>query len=221
MKRVLVMFITVAMLLACSSPLDKVYTDGSIETDGKELETVLDSTELMLLAGSIMAAQFTGDSLEGMTYREILEKAKEEKAQMDKERAEEEALAEKERLAEAERMRKLKENVRVTVVSKGFHEGDFEDQITMKFSIQNRSDKEIRAVKGTMKFTDLFDDEIKSVNFVYDDPIPANGKATWNGGLSYNPYMGDEVQLKEKDLEDLKVIWEPESIIFADGSKLE
>lgn len=221
MKKTLLFISLIGLLWSCSSPLDRKFSEESSEKDIKEIKSELDSTELMLLAGSMIRLQMTGEKLEEMTYREILDNGKEWKAEQEKIEAEQKALAEKAKKEEEARIKKLTESVLVTCYSKSFAEYDYQEYITYKFVIQNKSDKGIRAVKGSISFTNLFDDEIKSLSFVYDQPIAAGKEVTWNAQTDYNQFMDDDVALKNKDLKDLKVVWKPEKVIFEDGTTLE
>lgn len=221
MKKTLLFISLIGLLWSCSSPLDRKFSEETSEKDIKEIKSELDSTELMLLAGSMIRLQMTGEKLEEMTYREILDNGKEWKAEQEKIEAEQKALAEKAKEEEEARIKKLTESVLVSCYSKSFAEYDYQEYITYKFVIQNKSDKGIRAVKGSISFTNLFDDEIKSLSFVYDQPIAAGKEVTWNAQTDYNQFMDDDVTLKNKDLKDLKVVWKPEKVIFEDGTALE
>lgn len=221
MKKILLFISLIGLLWSCSSPLDRKFSEETSEKDIKEIKSELDSTELMLLAGSMIRLQMTGEKLEEMTYREILDNGKEWKAEQEKIEAEQKALAEKAKKEEEARIKKLTESVLVSCYSKSFAEYDYQEYITYKFVIQNKSDKGIRAVKGSISFTNLFDDEIKSLSFVYDQPIAAGKEVTWNAQTDYNQFMDDDVALKNKDLKDLKVVWKPEKVIFEDGTTLE
>lgn len=221
MKKTLLSISLIGLLWSCSSPLDRKFSEETSEKDIKEIKSELDSTELMLLAGSMIRLQMTGEKLEEMTYREILDNGKEWKAEQEKIEAEQKALAEKAKKEEEARIKKLTESVLVSCYSKSFAEYDYQEYITYKFVIQNKSDKGIRAVKGSISFTNLFDDEIKSLSFVYDQPIAAGKEVTWNAQTDYNQFMDDDVALKNKDLKDLKVVWKPEKVIFEDGTTLE
>jgi hypothetical protein len=221
MKKTLLFISLIGLLWSCSSPLDRKFSEETSEKDIKEIKSELDSTELMLLAGSMIRLQMTGEKLEEMTYREILDNGKEWKAEQEKIEAEQKALAEKAKKEEEARIKKLTESVLVSCYSKSFAEYDYQEYITYKFVIQNKSDKGIRAVKGSISFTNLFDDEIKSLSFVYDQPIAAGKEVTWNAQTDYNQFMDDDVALKNKDLKDLKVVWKPEKVIFEDGTTLE
>jgi len=201
--------------------MDKKFNEETAKEDIEAIKGKIDSTELKLLAGSMIRLKFQDKKLEEMTYGEILEDGKKWKAEQEKIEAEQKALAEKAAKEEAERIKKLTEAVIVSCFEKGYTEVDYQDYITYKFVIQNKSDKAIRAVKGGITFTNLFDEEIKSLNFVYDQPIPAGQEVNWNATTDYNQFMDDDQTLKNKDLKDLKVVWKPEKIIFEDGTTLE
>jgi hypothetical protein len=143
------------------------------------------------------------------------------KAEQEKKEAEQKALAEKAAKEEAERIKKLTEAVIVSCFEKGFTKYNYEDYITYKFVIKNKSDKNIRAVKGGITFTNLFDEKISSLNFVYDQPIEAGTEITWDAQTDYNQFKDEDKTLRNKDLKDIKVVWKPEKIIFEDGTTLE
>ena len=220
MKKALIIFSSLLMV-ACSSPLDKKYSEDTFEEDAKELRNELDSTEAKLLLGSIFRLTLQQEDLSKMTYGEILENGKAWKAEQDRIEAEQKALQEKAAREEAERVARLQNAVMVTCFKKGYTEVDYQDYITYGFAIQNKSEQDIRAVKGEIMFTDLFDDEIKTLSFTYDQPIKAGATANWNATTDYNQFMDDDVRLKNKELKDLKIVWKPIKVIFHDGSTLE
>lgn len=221
MKKQLLLIGMAVLMFSCSSPLDKKFNEETAKEDIEAIKGKIDSTELQLLAGSMIRLKFQDKKLEDMTYAEILEDGKKWKAEQEKIEAEQKALAEKAAREEAERIKKLTEAVIVSCFEKGYAEVDYQDYITYKFVIQNKSDKAIRALKGGITFTNLFDEEIKSLNFVYDQPISAGQEVTWNATTDYNQFMDDDKTLKNKDLKDLKVVWKPEKVIFEDGTTLE
>lgn len=221
MKKQILLLGLAALLFSCTSPMNKKYNEETAAEDIKTIQSELDSSEVKLILGSMFRLKLQDKKLQEMTYAEILDDGKKWKAEKEKKEAEQKALAEKAAKEEAERIQKLTEAVIVSCFEKGFTKIDYQDYITYKFVIQNKSDKAIRAVKGEITFTNLFDEEIKSLNFVYDQPIPAGQEVNWNASTDYNQFMDDDKTLKNKDLEDLKVVWSPEKIIFEDGTTLE
>lgn len=220
MRKALIILSSI-LVVACSSPLDKKYTEDTIEEDAKELQSELDSSEVKLLLGSIFRLTMQQEDLSKMTYGEILENGKAWKAEQDRIEAEQKALQEKAAREEAERLARLQDAVMVTCFKKGYTEVDYQDYITYGFAIQNKSEQDIRAVKGEIMFTDLFDDEIKTLSFTYDQPIKVGATANWNGTTDYNQFRAEDVRLRNKKLEDLKIVWKPIKVIFQDGSTLE
>lgn len=220
MKKALIILSSI-LVVACSSPLDKKYSEDTIKEDAKELRSELDSSDVNLLMGSIFRLTMQQEDLTKMTYGEILENGKAWKAEQDRIEAEQKALQEKAAREEAERVARLQNAVMVTCFKKGYTEVNYQDYITYGFAIQNKSEQDIRAVKGEIMFTDLFEDEIKTLSFTYDQPIRAGATANWNATTDYNQFMDDDVRLKNKELKDLKIVWKPIKVIFQDGSTLE
>ena len=220
MKKALIILSSI-LVVACSSQLDKKYSEDTIKEDAKELRSELDSSDVKLLMGSIFRLTMQQEDLTKMTYGEILENGKAWKAEQDRIEAEQKALQEKAAREEAERVARLQSAVMVTCFKKGYTEVNYQDYITYGFAIQNKSEQDIRAVKGEIMFTDLFDDEIKTLSFTYDQPIKAGATANWNATTDYNQFMDDDVRLKNKELKDLKIVWKPIKVIFQDGSTLE
>jgi len=220
MKKIL-SILSLVVLASCSSPLEKNYSEEDLEQNAPALKEVLDSNDLQLLMGSIFRLTLQGEDLNSMTYNEILEDGRTWKAEQERIEAEQKALQEKAAREEAERIARLQDAVMVTCFKKGFQKVNYQDYLTYGFAIENKSDKPIRAIKGILRFTDLFDDEISSIRFTYDDPVGVGEIAKWNAQTDYNQFDSDDSKLKNKDLEDLKVVWEPIKIIFEDGSSLE
>ena len=220
MKKALIILSSI-LVVACSSPLDKKYSEDTIKEDAKELRSELDSSDVKLLMGSIFRLTMQQEDLTKMTYGEILENGKAWKAEQDRMEAEQKALQEKAAREEAERVARLQNAVMVTCFKKGYTEVNYQDYITYGFAIQNKSEQDIRAVKGEIMFTDLFDDEIKTLSFTYDQPIKAGATANWNATTDYNQFRDEDVRLRNKNLEDLKIVWKPIKVIFQDGSTLE
>jgi hypothetical protein len=120
---------------------------------------------------------------------------------------------------------KLKEPapVAVTVVEKGFkaadpERGDFEDDVTLVLSIKNLTARDVRALDGTLRLTDLLDNEIIAIALAINDPIQAGGTFTWNGGVRYNQFLDADQRLRAARRENIKTHFIPKQILFTDGS---
>jgi len=97
----------------------------------------------------------------------------------------------------------------------------YEDQVLLEFEYSNLTEKEIRAFTGTVVFKDIFERPFLRVNLTVDDPIPP-GRSTkdTDRGLKTNQFADEHQKLIATDLKDLRVDFEVESILFADGSQL-
>lgn len=119
----------------------------------------------------------------------------------------------------------LRKAINFTVFEKGFVESDamagrFKDFITIKCAYENTSPKDIRAFTGAIRFTDLFDKPIFESSLTISDPIKTGSKATWTGSIDYNQFQDAHRTLRNTDLKDMKLVWVPKSIIYADGTKV-
>lgn len=203
-------------LLSCSSILDKKYSEKELEEDAKNMkqEEVLSEEDAKLMVGWILRSKLNDESLEGKTYRQILKEAKNYKD-------EQEALAEKVKIEEEERRQRLGDALTVVMYDKGYYEYDYQDYLTYSFAFENKTGKDIRAFKGSISIQDLFEVEIKSISLTIDDPIISGETFKGTYTTDYNQFIDEDVRLKNKDMDDLIVVWTPEKIIFTDGTILE
>lgn len=119
----------------------------------------------------------------------------------------------------------LRKAIKLTVLEKGFIPADasarrFQPMLTFKCSYENGAARDIRAFTGTVIFQDLFGKEILKVNITISDPISAGQRATWTGTAHYNQFMEAHQRFQATELQDMKVVWAPASIIFADGTRI-
>jgi len=131
-----------------------------------------------------------------------------------------EAKAKEEALAS-----ELRKALNLTVFEKGYVPSDamasrYRDSITIKCAYENTSGKDIRAFTGTVRFTDLFGKPIFESRLTVADPIRASAKATWIGSIDYNQFIDSHRSLRNTELANMKVVWLPKSIIYADGTQV-
>jgi|ERR1051326_3142590 hypothetical protein len=161
----------------------------------------------------------------GKTVGELIQEARKdadaEKTETDKQkRLADESKAKQEALAA-----ELRKAVNVAVYEKGFLPsnpmgGRYQDYITIRCAYENTSSKEIRAFKGVVVFQDLFGSDIYRVNLTISDPIRTGEKANWNGTINFNQFIDAQRRLRDADLKNMKVVWMPVSVLFADGTKV-
>lgn len=119
----------------------------------------------------------------------------------------------------------LQDALSVDVISKGFQpaapmNGSFQDYITIKLTYTNRTAKDIRGFKGVTIFRDLFGDEIQRSELKEDAVLKAGQTITVSRTLNYNQFMDANIKLRNTTLENLKTEWQPDTIMFSDGTTL-
>lgn len=216
MKKTLLIFLVSILTFSCSTPLDKKYSEETFETDTKEIKESgkLSEEDALIMVGWIMRSKLKGEHLEGKTYNEIIKEAKDYKK-------EQELLTKKVKLEEEEKRQRLSSALTVAMYDKGFEKYDYQEYLTYSLAFENKTEKDIRAFKGSISIQDLFDTEIKSINLTIDDPIKAGETFKGTYTSDYNQFRAEDTRLKSKDMDDLKVVWTPEKIIFTDGTTLE
>jgi hypothetical protein len=114
------------------------------------------------------------------------------------------------------------EPVEISLATKGFKAsnpsaGDFEDDITLVLSINNVSDRDIRAFDGILDFTDLLDNEIMKISLAVNDPIKAGAILTWKGGIKYNQFIEQHQRLRAAQQDNIRVRFSTKKVLFSDG----
>jgi hypothetical protein len=88
-------------------------------------------------------------------------------------------------------------------------------------AFENRSDKDMQGIKGTLKIADIFGDTINNVTFSYDRGVPAGKTSAYRGTIDINRFMDKDMKLWSTDLDKLKTTFEISTIIYKDGTKVE
>lgn len=223
MKKALYLTLLASVLFACSNPMNKEFNKDEWLIDMQTIrkEGKADTTQIELLAGYIMSSAFQEIPLDGKTYGQLLEEAEAKEFEREAERERQRILEEEARAEKEAKMKQLRETVEVGLVDKGYREISYDQYLTYEFVFRNNSDKDIRGFNGTLVFNDIFGETIKRIRISYDEGIEARGKTNYSASTEYNRYMSEDSKLRNKDLEDIVMEWEPATIIFTDGTKLE
>lgn len=116
--------------------------------------------------------------------------------------------------------------VAVTVTGKRQHPRNtqamrFSDHAVLDITVANTGDRPIAGVKGRLVLRDLFDDEIIRLEYKHDDPLAPGARAAAERFYEINAYIDEQARFYATDFEKLKVSWEPQTILFADGTRLD
>jgi hypothetical protein len=237
----LVLFVcALALSAACSSPQDyKIPAESSQWKEDEGFKSALQKLpdeEKRLLTAYLMRAGLAeafGTTPPERTIGEAIENQKvfqaekeAEQAAEDAEQAKQAALAKK---VEEDRQAAIAEARKALTVAvssmkfipSNFRAGTYQESFSLSIALQNNTKKDMSGIKGTVVFADMFDDEIKRVLLSVDESIPAGQAIQWSGSLDYNQFKSEDMKLRSTDLAKLKITWEPDTYLFADGTKME
>ena len=96
---------------------------------------------------------------------------------------------------------------------------NYSDHLGLNLVLTNQTEKDIKAVQGIAVFSDLFDTEILSVRLTIEANVPA-GQSVKNDSysLKLNKFDANQSRLRSIEMENLKMRYDVQSIIFKDGS---
>lgn len=138
--------------------------------------------------------------------------------------AEKLALEERARLA---RVRAQADSVlTVALVNKGFlpssYEANrYEDYVTLDFVFNNKAEEDILGFQGTVYLMDMFGDTIFSAGLKVDDPVRAGSRLRQQRTIDYNQFSDEHRVLRQANLDNTKVVWQPRVVILEGGRRIE
>jgi hypothetical protein len=212
---------------ACKSPRDQTLTKEHIVAISKTKELTGEEVQLLqaFVMRSALARAFSGaDTSQLLDSTKTIRTAIEEQRKWRHDDSVSTASAKAEAEAAVKRYEleigRLRTVVTVTPVRKGFSEADYEGYITFQMVAKNNGDKPVSGFKGHVKVTDMFGDLISRLEIKQDEALAPDGEKVFRTSYGYNQFMDRDKKLRYTDYEKMKFIWEPEMIIFADGTQL-
>ena len=241
MRSHLMVLICLLAVCACGGP-----KDTPLPRDLEKMETIKSSLEKLspeekeLVTSYIMRHTFgaklggifggkEGPGIpEGITIGQAIEEQRKVKADAALDEVKQQALKAKLQAEREVAMKKMREAVTVTLVSKklqvehGYSGIVMDEKLMVVFGYKNNTDKDVSGVKGTVAVMDLFGDELSAFQVSNDATIKAGQSSTWTGNRSVKYSLGNNKDRKLAELTDdkFKVVWNPEMIVFNDGTKL-
>lgn len=168
----------------------------------------------------------------GMTARQALEKQRIwEKAEAERQRIAEEEEAkrlkaeEEKKAANEARQREMLDLCGVTLVKKSVGKspslrGMVQRTFDLELRLSNKGTRDIAEIRGKIEFKNSAGDLLKEIMLKAEEVIKPGKAASWEGRLGYSLSKPSDKLLEEIAIKDLTVVWLPEAIRFADGSKI-
>ncbi len=200
-------------LVACNNPLSKTYSLKTYEEDMGQIResTKIGYDDIELLTKYIIVSRLAGNDLQGKTYEEILDKIKD----IRKNNATQNDQLQMEKELKRERMGSL---ASVGLSEKKIVILDKKEFILYTINFHNKSSKNINIIVGSISLQDLLEREIKKIDILLDEELIKNGKVQKIIRIPYDPADENDQRIKSKSITDLRIEWNPEKIIFTDGS---
>lgn len=168
-------------------------------------------TKMMLMKGDTGLQVFNG--VMNLPVKKLAGEEKEKYNAQLKQKKEEAALR-------SATEKKLASLIEVKLIDKGFYERNYQEYITFSIEIKNTSGRDITALKGILIISDLLDNQLKRISFMYDDGLAKDATTVYEGTIDYNRFDSDAVSIKNKSLDKLRVVWVSEQVLFSDGEKI-
>lgn len=89
----------------------------------------------------------------------------------------------------------------------------YEDRILFELRFHNISKDKIRALKGDLVFSDLFDEEVFRIGITMNEPVLPGKSCNWSGGFAYNQFLPEHVHFAGFKAEDMHVHLENERVV--------
>lgn len=235
MRKLILLAALGVLLSACSKPTDTVIPSDVAAWD-KDLSPViqkLSEEDRKLLAAYLVRAKlgevFGGKGVPPATtvgaaitdQRQFLERRAQEEAEA-------KALAEKVQKERAAAMEQMRQAITVALVDKSIEPErgssgiEMDRHLVVRFAYRNNSGKDVAGVKGTVIVKDLFGDTLSAFGISNDESIKAGATVFWVGQRSVKYAIGSnkDEKLAALGADKFTVEWNPETIVFADSTKL-
>jgi hypothetical protein len=89
--------------------------------------------------------------------------------------------------------------------------------VEVGYAYENRSTKDVRAFEGEVAFKDILGNNLAQIPLKVLNPLKAGEK----GSVTARHYFMAYRNLEGKKLDDVKIEWNPQKILFADGTSAE
>lgn len=220
------------LLGGCSKPTDTVISSDMSswdETLAPEVKKLSDSDKKKITAYLMrvkMGEVLGGEGVPtGMTIGEAITAQSQWESEQMVNKVKEQNLRKKIELERSKTIELLNKAVTVTFLSKDeilkdFEERRYQDYQQLRIGVQNNTAKQIVGVAGEMKFIDVFDKEVGSVNFRISESIGPQQTFVWVGGRDYNQFIDEHRTIWNLEEGKYTTQFIPEMVVFQDGTKL-
>lgn len=235
MKKVLLLALASSILLAgCNGAKSKVIPSDpqkwdQMANDAKSLSEEDRKALTSYLMRMGMASAFSGGKggiPPGTTIGEAISQQREWEAKQQADEAQAAALKAKVAAQKAADAARINQSATVAVTGvnilpQNAMAGRYSDSLNLEIAIQNKSQKAISGIRGTLDFRDQFGAEISQTSLSLDDTVNPGQTRTLTGyGRDLNQFDDSDKKLSSIPFDKMRVTFTPEMVVFTDGTKI-
>lgn len=206
------LFVAILFLISCNNPLHRTYSASTYESDMEAIRKSdkVSDEDAILLTQYIVLAKLAGNSVEGKTYDDLLDKIKNFQQKTSE-------LSAKETFEKEAKRKRLYPLLEVNLLDKTFTKLGNKNVIAYTVSFKNTGRIKIKTIQGKLVINDLMEKPVTSLNVLLDEDIMPERTLRKIYKIDYNDSDENDRRMRSKDLFDIRAVWDPEKIIFDNG----
>jgi hypothetical protein len=203
---------TVILISSCNNPLHRTYNPATYEEDIQEIRksNQVSDEDLQTLAKYIMLAKLSGNDVTGKSYDDLIGKIQSLQQNND-------ALNNRDVMEKEARRNRLSPFLEVNLQNKTFARKNNKDVLVFTVILKNTGTQKIKTVTGNVTINDMMEKPIKNLSIFLDDDIAPGQILTKNYTIDYIDADENDRRIRSKDFLEMRIVWNPEKIIFENG----
>jgi len=202
----------VIIFSSCNDPLHRTCNPATYEEDIRAIRksNKASDEDLQTLTKYIMLAKLSGNDVTGKSYDDLIDKIKSLRQNKD-------ALNNRDALEKEARRQRLSPFLEVNLQNKTFARKNNRDVLLFTVALKNTGTQKIKTVTGNLRINDLMEKPVKNLSIFLDEDISPGQILTKTYTIDYNDADENDRRMRSKDFFDIRIVWDPEKIIFDNG----
>jgi hypothetical protein len=197
---------------SCNNPLHRTYNPATYEEDIQAIRksNKVSDEDLQTLAKYIMLVKLSGNDVTGKSYGDLIGKIKSLQQNKD-------ALNNRDAVEKEAKRKRLSPFLEVNLQNKIFAKKNNKDVLVFTVVLKNTGTQKIKTITGNLRINDLMEKPVKSLSIFLDEDMSPGQILTKTYTIDYNDADENDRHMRSKDFFDIRIVWDPEKIIFENG----
>jgi hypothetical protein len=202
----------VIIFSSCNNPLHRTYNPATYEEDMQAIRksNKVSDEDLKTLAKYILLAKLSGNDMTGKSYDDIIDKIK----SLQKNNNE---LYNRDAMEKEAKRKRLSPFLEVNLQRKTFAKENNKEVLVFTVILKNTGTQKIKTITGNLRINDLMEKPVKSLSIFLDEDMSPGQILTKTYTIDYNDADENDRHMRSKDFFDIRIVWDPEKIIFENG----